>query len=59
MELGGIAAGRTSEENKGKADVTEQNVTSAKGREQEGIIKTTYTDSEVSEETGDGVCTDM
>jgi hypothetical protein len=54
LELGGDAAGHTLEENKGKRDVIEQNVTSANSKEQEGIIKNTCMNSELSEETDDG-----
>jgi hypothetical protein len=48
LESGGVAAGHTSEKNKGKVDVIEQNVTSANSKEQEGIIKNECTDSELS-----------
>lgn len=53
LESGAIAAGHTSEENKGKIDVIEQNVTSANSKEQEGIIKNECTDSELSGKTND------
>jgi hypothetical protein len=53
LESGGVAAGHTSEENKGKTDVIEQNVTSAKSKEQEGIIKNMCMNSELSEKTDD------
>jgi hypothetical protein len=53
LESGGIVAGHTSEENKGKVNVIEQNVTSANSKEQEGIIKNECTDSELSGKTND------
>jgi hypothetical protein len=51
--ISGDAAEHTSEENKGKIDVIEQNVTSAKSKEQEGITKNADTNSELSEKTNE------
>jgi hypothetical protein len=51
LESGDVAAGHTSEENKGKIDVTEHNIISADSKAQEGVIKNASTDSELSEKT--------
>jgi hypothetical protein len=54
LEFGGNAAGYALQDSKGITDVIEEYITSAKNKEQEGIIKNTCTNSELSQETDDG-----
>jgi hypothetical protein len=55
LESGEDAAEHTSEENKGRIDVIEQNVSSANIKGQEGITKNAGTNSEWSEKTNEDV----